>query len=276
MIAAFLVVPTLETLRISLYDWNLVSPHNTFVGWANYASILRDREFWQVIGQSVLYVVAALIGTFLIPLVLALATFGCARDEAELWQSLIFTSTVVPISIGSLLWLWILLPQGGPLNTVLAALHLGTPVWLNDPRLALWSVSAVAAWKYLGFNYLFLIAALVAIPSEILEAARLDGARGLTSLRRIVLPMIAPALAFVAVTTFLQALEITFVPIQVLTVGGPANSSNQLVYSVYQDGFQYFVAGKASAKAVLMLLLLGAAAVAQVRLLERGAAREAP
>ena len=267
-------MPTLETLRISFYDWNLVSPNNTFVGWANYASILRDPAFWDVVRQSVLYVVAALAGDFLVPLGLALATVGLARREGVFWQSLIFTPTVVPISIGALLWLWILLPQGGPLNTILAALHLGAPVWLNDPHLALWSVSAIAAWKYLGFNYLFLIAALAAIPAELLEAARLDGARRLTLLRRVVLPMIAPALAFVAVTTFLQALEITFVPIQVLTVGGPANSSNQLVYSVYQDGFQYFIAGKASAKAILMLVLLSAAAIWQIRLLERDAAGE--
>jgi ABC-type sugar transport system permease subunit len=140
---------------------------------------------------------------------------------------------------------------------------------LNNPGTALGAVGVATAWKFLGFNYLFALAGLRAIPRDPVEAAQVDGAGPWALLTGVVLPLLAPTLLFLGLTTVLQALPNTFVPIQILTKGGPSDASTNLLYAVYQDAFQFFAIGRASAEAVLLLLLLGGLAVWQFRLLER-------
>jgi len=152
---------------------------------------------------------------------------------------------------------------------VLEALHLPKPAWLNDPFLALPSVSLAANWKFLGFNYLIALSGLRAIPREYLEAARVDGAAGVFLLRRIVLPLFGPSALFLLVSTLLQSLEQVFVPIEVLTVGGPAGATTNLMYAVYQEGFKFFRAGRAAAESVLLIGLFAGLIVWQFRLFER-------
>ncbi|MBA3415833.1 MAG: sugar ABC transporter permease [Chloroflexia bacterium] len=161
------------------------------------------------------------------------------------------------------------LAAGGLLNGALGLAGLGDVNWLNNPSTALGAVGVATAWKFLGFNYLFALAGLRAIPRDPVEAAQVDGAGSWALLTGIVLPLLAPTLLFLGLTTVLQALPNTFVPIQILTRGGPSDASTNLLYAVYQDAFQFFAIGRASAEAVLLLLLLGGLAVWQFRLLER-------
>jgi len=269
VLGVFLVVPLLRTIAISFLDWNLVSPAKTFVGLANYRAILGDATFLPLVGQSALYVLVALAGNVGVALLLALLTLRLGAKEADFYQSVIFLPTVVPVSVGALLFVWILLPLGGPLNGLLATFHINGPTWLTDPHWALLSVALVSSWKFFGFNYLVLLAGLRAIPRTFLEAAAIDGASGATTLRRIVLPLLTPTLLFASVTTVLTALENAFVPAQILTLGGPSGASNHLIYAIFQDGFQFFQAGKASALSVVTLALFAGFAVWQFRLLER-------
>jgi ABC-type sugar transport system permease subunit len=116
---------------------------------------------------------------------------------------------------------------------------------------------------------LVVLAGIRAIPRELTEAAAIDGASDVTALRRIVLPLLTPTLLFAVVTTALTALENAFVPVQILTLGGPSGASNQLIYAIFQDGFQFFQAGKASALSVVTLALFAGFAFWQFRMLER-------
>ncbi|MGF1574661.1 MAG: carbohydrate ABC transporter permease [Cyanophyceae cyanobacterium] len=265
----FLFFPLFKTLQISLYNWNLISPNRTFVGLDNYLSLIVSPNFWKIVWQSVLYMIAALLGNFLFPLVLALLTTRFSDLEAGLYQSLIFVPTVVPVSIGALIWLWIYLPTGGPLSVISLALFKTPLTWLNDPSFALWAVAIVTTWKFMGFNYLFLLAGLKAIPKSFLEAAKLDGAKGWRLQGKIILPLLTPTLLFVFLTTILQALDNSFVPIQILTLGGPVGSTTHLLFGIYQDGFRFFRAGQASAMAVVSLLFLAGAIIWQFRLLDQ-------
>lgn len=269
IIGAFLVLPLLKTLEISLYDWNLISPSRTFVGVGNYRTVMANSAFVGVLWQSALYVLIAIAGTVIVPLFLALLTVRVTDREADAYQTLIFLPTVVPVSIGALLFLWIYSPTGGIFNAVLGLLHLPRQNWLNDPHWALLSVSFVGVWKFFGFNYLVLLAGLKAIPASFLEAAAIDGARGLALFRRITVPLLTPTLLFAVVTTILQALDHVFVPIQILTLGGPSGASTNLIYATYQDGFQFFQAGKASAEATIYLALFAGFAIWQFRMFER-------
>lgn len=267
-VAAFLIAPLVRNVEISLFDWNLISPVRTFVGAANYVSALSDSGFPSLLAQSALYVGFALAGNVALPLLLASLTLRAGRREADAYQTLIFLPTIVPVSVGALLFLWLYVP-GGPLSKLLGIFGIASPSWFTDPHWALPTVSTVAIWKFFGFNYLILLAGLKAIPASFLEAAAIDGAAGWLRFRRIVLPLLMPTLLFTIVTTILQALDHAFVPIQILTLGGPSGASSNLFYAIYQDAFQYFQAGKASALAVIYLLLFGAFAFWQFRMLER-------
>ncbi|GAC1473414.1 MAG: sugar ABC transporter permease [Ktedonobacteraceae bacterium] len=265
----FLYYPLGRSAWISFFDWNLISPRQTYVGLANYHDLLTDASFWSLVWQTILYMLLSILGTFLLPAGLALLTLQIQGREVELYQALLFVPTVVASSVGALLWLWIYLPVGGLLNSALLALHLHNIPWLDSPSTALPAIAVVAAWKVLGFNYLIALAGLKAIPTEYLEAARVDGATGWLLISRIIVPLFAPSAVFLLVTSVLQALPNVLVPIQVLTLGGPANATNNLFYAVYQEGFEFFRAGRAGADAVLLILLFSGIAIWQFRIMDR-------
>jgi len=265
----FIYWPLVQVTILSFFRWNLISPNGTFVGLDNFASLLTDPKFFGVLLQTLLYIFIALLGNFLLPVGLAMLTLQVGRRYTDLYQSLLFTPTMVAVSVGALLWQWIYLPTGGLLNTLLSVLGLPEVNWLNDPDTALGAVGVVAAWQFMGFNYLISLAGLRAVPREDLEAARIDGATGWPLLRWVIIPLLMPTLLFVALTSILQALPNAFVPIEILTRGGPSDSSDNLLYTIYRDGFQFFQVGEASAEAVVTILLLGGAAIWQFRILDR-------
>jgi ABC-type sugar transport system permease subunit len=268
-VGLFIYWPLVQVTLLSFFRWNLVSPERTFVGLENFARLVGDPGFLGLLVQSFWYIVIALLGNFLLPLGLAMLTLQVGGRYTGLYQGLLFTPTVVATSIGALLWQWIYLPSGGPLNALLGLVGLPQANWLNDPSTALTSVGVVAAWKFLGFNYIISLAGLLAVPREYLEAARVDGATGWPLLRWVLVPLLMPTILFIMLTSILHALPNVFIPVEILTRGGPSNASNHLLYSIYQDGFQFFQIGDASAKAFFTVLLLGAAAIWQFRLLER-------
>ncbi|MCS7195030.1 MAG: sugar ABC transporter permease [Meiothermus sp.] len=265
----FVYWPLVYNLWLSLFEWNLVSPQARFVGLGNYQALLQDPLLGQLLRQSLLYLALAALGNFLLPLALALLTLQVGGRWAELYQSLLFTPTVVAVSIAALVWLYLYLPAAGPLAKAFAALGLPAPGFLADPQLALYAVSLVANWKFLGFHYLIALAGLKALPKEVLEAARVDGAVGWAFLSRVLLPLLAPTLVFLFLSALASALDYAFVPVDVMTQGGPFGQSSNLMYAVYQEAFRYFRAGMAAALAVLLTLGMAALIVGQLRLLER-------
>src|SRR5262249_27499969 len=154
---------------ISMFNWNLVSPYQTYVGLANYQDLFSDPSFWGLLMQSLWYVLISIVSTFLLPVGLALLTLQVRGREMDIYQAALFVPTIVASSIGALLWSWIYLPTGGLLNTMLQLIHISPIPWLNSPATALPAVSIVAAWKVLGFNYLIALAGLRAIPTDYLE-----------------------------------------------------------------------------------------------------------
>lgn len=267
-LVVFIYWPVAQVAGLSLFQWNLISPARTFVGFGNFASLLGDPGFFRVLLQSLWYVLIALFGNFLVPLTLALLTLRVGGRYTGAYQSLLFTPTVVAVSVGALLWQWIYLPSG-LLNSVLSLVGVSGINWLNNPDTALGAIGVIAIWNYMGFNYLICLAGLIAVPRDYLEAARVDGAVGWTLLRWVIVPLLMPTILFVMLTAILQALPYAFVPIEILTKGGPSDASNNLLYKTYQDAFQFFQVGSASAEAMVLLALLGAAAVWQFRILDR-------
>lgn len=267
LILVFVYWPLLYNLGLSLHDWNLVRPRAEFVGLANYEALLRDPNFVQLLRQSLIYMALATVGNFLLPLGLALLTLQARGRWTELYQTLLFAPTVVAVSVATLVWLYLYLPAAGPLAKALGLLGIPAPDFLADPKYALYSVSLVANWKFLGFHHLIALAALKALPREVLEAARVDGAQGVALLRWVVLPLLGPTLLFLFLSAVSSALEYAFVPIDVMTQGGPFGQTANLMYAVYQEAFRFFRAGIAAAQAVILTLGLGLLIVGQLYLM---------
>src|SRR5262249_32883343 len=141
--------------------------------------------------------------------------------------------------------------------------------WLNDPDLAIWCVMAVTFWKCLGLNLVLFLAALVGVPQELIEAAELEGATAWQKLRYVTLPLISPTLFFSAVTTLLVVLDEIVGAVDVLTEGGPYNTSSNLLYYLYRRAFRSFQFGDASAVAVVIMAIVALATWLQFRVFER-------
>lgn len=251
----FFIYPILFLIYISFTSWNLISPEKEFVGVANYIELFRSADFRQVIGNTVVYTVL----TVSLSLVLALFLALWLNRKGVLHgiiQGAIFSPYIISLVSVSLLWLWMMDPQFGLLNWVLSWFGLPPSPWLTDPNTAVYGLVLVSVWKVIGYNTLVFIAGLQSIPKEIYEAADLDGASFWQKLTRLTLPMLSPTLFFLLVINTINSFQV-FDTVQIMTQGGPVNSTNMLVYFIYENAFNFFKIGYASAAGVILLFMIG-------------------
>jgi sn-glycerol 3-phosphate transport system permease protein len=255
LILIFTVYPIVDLIRLSFTSWNLLDPVKTYVGWANYRALCSDPAFIRVLLNTFAYTVLTVTLCLATGLLLALwlnrrgAWHGFARAA-------VFSPHIISLVSVSLLWLWMMDPQFGLLNWVLVKLGAGRFPWLTHPDTALVSLVLVQVWKSAGYNALVLIAGLQSVPRELYEAADLDLTPPWRRFVRITLPMLSPTLFFLLVVNTIDSFKV-FDTIAVMTQGGPVNSTNMLVYYVYENAFHYFKIGYASAAGVVLLALTG-------------------
>lgn len=266
----FVWAPMLASIGLSFFDWSLLHRQGTWRGLDHYLATLSNPEFHLAAGNTLLYLLALLPLQVGVPLVLAflLLRLRFARAAAA-YRLLLFVPAVLSFPVAAVIWLWMFNPIFGVLNVALGALGLPPQRWLSDPDLAIWSVIAVAFWKSFGLNLLIFHAALLTIPHEVVEAARVDGARSLRLALTIELPLISPALFFAVVTTVIIVLDEIVGAVDVLTEGGPYRMSTNLLYYLYERGFRYFQFGEAAAVAVQISCLVAFVTWAQFRFGER-------
>jgi sn-glycerol 3-phosphate transport system permease protein len=258
----FVYWPLVASATLSFYDWNLVSPTWAAVGWQNYGELLHNRAFWLALVNTGKAAAALTVLTVLVPLLLAVAVLRVPGRWRDIYQVVLFSPTVISMAIACAVWLWMFHPLHGVLNTLLRFAGVQGPSWLSSSSSAIWAIILVTVWKTFGFNFVLYIAGLLAIPAEMYEAGRVDGASERQMFRHITIPLLAPTTLFVFLTTFILSPQNLFVPTQILTQGGPNEASNNLGYLVYQLGFEYFRVGYASAAATLIFLVfLGLTAV---------------
>jgi sn-glycerol 3-phosphate transport system permease protein len=265
----FVYWPLVASTALSFYDWNLVSPTWTAVGWENYRELVHTRAFWLALVNTGRAAAALTVLTVLVPLLLAVAVLRVKGWWRNVYRVVLFSPTVISMAIACAVWLWMFHPLHGVINTLLRYGGVEGPRWLSSGSSAIWAIILVTVWKTFGFNFVIYIAGLLAIPAEMYEAARVDGASERQVFRHITLPLLAPTTLFVFLTTFILSPQNLFVPTQILTQGGPNEASNNLGYLVYQLGFEYFRVGYASAAATLIFLVLLALSAAQFYFAER-------
>jgi len=265
----FVYWPLVASTALSFYDWNLVSPTWTAVGWENYRELVHTRAFWLALVNTGRAAAALTVLTVLVPLLLAVAVLRVKGWWRNVYRVVLFSPTVISMAIACAVWLWMFHPLHGVINTLLRYGGVEGPRWLSSGSSAIWAIILVTVWKTFGFNFVIYIAGLLAIPAEMYDAARVHGASERQVFRHITLPLLAPTTLFVFLTTFILSPQNLFVPTQILTQGGPNEASNNLGYLVYQLGFEYFRVGYASAAATLIFLVLLALSAAQFYFAER-------
>ena len=240
---------------------------NQWVGLDNFAAMLADPVYWGSLVSSVIFAVASTGLAMAIALVLALLT------DRELRGSRLYRSVLVwPFAIAApalgMAFRFILAPEAGFMAFVN---HIWPGLW--NPALngtdAMIGIVVAFAWKYIGYNFIFFLAALQAIPRSLIEAAAMDGAGLLRRMRDIQLPLLAPTLFFLIVINLTDSFTDSFGIVDIMTQGGPARATNLMVYKIYFDGFKGLDYSGAAAQSIILMLLVIVLTVAQFRFIER-------
>jgi ABC-type sugar transport system permease subunit len=270
LIAVFIYWPLAYSSYLAFFDWNFVRPDKNFVGWDNFTRLPDDPRFINALKGTAIYSFALVPLQVFLPLGLALLLWPLREARLQsTYRVMLFSPTVIAYSVAAFMWLWIFNPNYGVLNKALGAIGVDRIHWLAERETAIWSIILVATWKTLGFHMLLYLAALEGVPRDYIEAAQLDGANSWQLMRSIRFPLITPTFFFVLVTTVISANDDVFAAINVLTDGGPFDSSTNIVYYLYQQGFQYFQIGAASAVAVIIFVATALLTWLQFKFVER-------
>lgn len=269
-VVVFIYLPMVLNVGVSFYDWNVLRNEFTWRGVENYLTTLDNIDFRSAAANTAIYLAVLVPAQIVIPLALAFVMLRVRRPLlVRTYRGIYFIPTIISFSIAGVVWLWMFNPIVGVLNTALEQIGMPTHRWLSDPDMALWCVAVVAFWKGFGLNLILYAAALVNIPGEVVEASELDGAGPWVRAIKIEIPMISPTLFFTAVTTVLIVLDEIVGAVDVLTEGGPYNSSSNLVYFLYERAFRQFQFGEAASVATLIIILVAFATWLQFRAFER-------
>jgi multiple sugar transport system permease protein len=239
------------------------------VGWSIDVSLYRElfsfASFRQSVGRTLLF--NAIINPLQIVIALALAALLSERIPARrLWRTLIFMPAAVPLAISAIIWGVALRPTDGLVNALLGDLGLPPQPFLTSPSQALWSIIVIASWAGVGYWMVFLIAGLQEVPREYREAAALDGAGWWRTFAWVILPLMRRPIAFVLVADTI-ANFLLFAPVQILTSGGPAGSTNFLIFDIYENAYVFTDKGLAAAEVMVLVALMLAIVTVQFRLL---------
>jgi ABC-type sugar transport system permease subunit len=266
----FVYYPVLDLFRIGFTNWNLIKDSYKYVGSKNWK--------WLFAGSGLATWLASLRITFtytfweiLITLAGGILLALLFNRESRVFSGLrsaIFMPRYIGISTSAIVFMWILNGQYGILNYILGLFGIAGPNWMNSDRTALASVLILTGWRVIGYGMMIYLSAMRGISPQYYEAAKLDGASGLQRFRYITLPLLSPTTLFLFVTTFLASMKV-FQSIDVMTSGGPYESTNVMVYWIYELAFVEFRVDRAAVVATTFFLILLAFTVATMKLSDK-------
>ncbi|UOQ87575.1 carbohydrate ABC transporter permease [Gracilibacillus salinarum] len=267
LFSIFLFYPLAKTFYLSFFLTDRQGLANVFVGLENYQYILQAESFHKSIIATLLFVLYTVPIGVLLSLFLALLTNEKLKGIG--FFRTIFASTMgISVAASAVVWLFIFHPSMGILNQVITAVGGQSVEWLLNPDWALVSVSITTIWMNIGFSFLVLLGGLQNIDDHIYESARIAGAGYFYQLRRITIPMLSPTLFFVVTVSLINAFQ-TFGQVDILTQGGPSESTNLIVYSIYREAFVNYQFGTASAQSIFLFLCILIVTVLQFKFGER-------
>ncbi|TAA23838.1 carbohydrate ABC transporter permease [Pseudoxanthomonas winnipegensis] len=269
VLGVFFGLPVLAALALSVTDFDLYAladPHNLrFIGLDNYLDLLRTPMFWKALWNTTYFVLVGVPLSIAASLGAALLLNAPAARFKAVFRTALFAPVVTTLVAVAVIWRYLFNTQYGLVNYVLVHLGLPAPDWLGDPHWAMPMIMLFAVWKNFGYNMVIFLAGLQAIPQDLYEAARIDGANRWRQFWHITLPMLGPVLLVVGVITISGYFQLFAEP-YVMTRGDPLQSTVSVLYFMFEEGFKWWNLGRASAVAFLLFLIILAVTTVMLRL----------
>ncbi|KPV61337.1 ABC transporter permease [Paenibacillus sp. A3] len=250
----FTFYPIAKTIRLSFYQADLASPVPIFIGLDNYAHLMKDDIFWQVMSNNLWFALGTVPTSMALALLMAVFANKAIRGKGFV-RTAFFYPTMSPMIAIANVWLFIYTPQYGLLSRLTQWIGQGDINWLGTPELVMYAMIVMMIWKEAGYFMIFYLAGLQNISRDLYESAEVDGVGRWTVFRKITFPLLMPTTLFVAIVALTNAFK--FVDhLLIMTKGGPNNASNLLLYYIYETAFSFWDQGMASTLTVVMIAVL--------------------
>ncbi len=272
VLVLFFLLPVLAALGLSLTDYDLYALADIgnlrFVALANYWELLHRAEFWSALGHTFYFVIIGVPLSMAVSLGASLLLNSPLARCKAFFRTALFAPVVTTVVAVAVVWRYLFNTKYGIANQVLGWLGIHPVDWLGDPHWAMPAIILFAVWKNFGYNMIILLAGLQAIPADLYEAARIDGATAWQQFRHITLPVLGPTLHMVGILTVSGYFQLFAEP-YVITEGGPLRSTTSVLYLMYEQGFQWWSLGMASAVAFLLFVIMLVTTALMLRLSRR-------
>ena len=259
VLGVFFGLPVVAALLLSLTDFDLYAladpAHLRFVGLGNYLDLLRTPMFWKALANTTYFVAVGVPLSIAVSLGAALLLNSSLVRMRALFRTALFAPVVTTLVAVAVIWRYLFHTSYGLVNWALGHIGVAPVDWLGDPRWAMPTIMLFAVWKNFGYNMVILLAGLQAIPQDLYEAARIDGASRWRQFLHITLPQLGPVLLVVGVITISGYFQLFAEP-YVMTRGDPLQSTVSVLYYMFEEGFRWWNLGRASAVAFLLFLVI--------------------
>lgn len=253
-ISVFTVYPIFRSVYLSLTTYRIGMSEPQFVGFQNYITLFKSALFWKVMGNTLLFAVITVVPSLIVGLMLAILVNRKSRSVGFFRTSFFYPVIMPMIAIASV-WMFIYMANNGLYDQLVDWIGFGAKNVLSNQKTVLPAMAVMYLWKEAGYVMIFFLAGLQAISPQILEAAKLDGAKGFTLFKDITFPLLGPTFLFISTVELTNVFKLVD-HIIIMTEGAPNNASTVLLYYIYQQGFTNFNYGVSSALTVIMLAIL--------------------
>ncbi|MCB0163957.1 MAG: sugar ABC transporter permease [Anaerolineae bacterium] len=260
---AFYLAPAVRAVMISFTDWDMLTPA-TFVGIDNYVRMVNDRDFWNALKVTSIFVFWNISVQTVFALLLA--AIMSRLTQSNIIRSIMLLPWLLSNVVVALLWMWLLDPTLGIINVTIERLGFDAVAFLGNPKTALVTIALITVWRYLGYTALLIFSGMQSIDGSVYEAGSIDGASEWTMFWKITMPLLRPVLVFVMVTSIIGSFQV-FDMVAVTTKGGPINATKVFNWLIFEQAFERFNMGYATTLSVTLFLILVVVSFAQMRLL---------
>lgn len=248
----FMAYPIVRAFAGSLHDWNPLTGVYRWTSLDNFRSVLSDRLFWKSMWNTGVFCFVSVVFRIILGLGLALLLTSKLVKHRDTLRGLFYMPTITPMVAVSFVWMWMFDPQFGMIDKV-TGLNIN---WLGDKAWALPAIIIMTIWKDFGYAVVLYMGALMNLPEDVFEAAQIDGANSVQIFRKITIPLLKPMTLFIVITSLISYLQ-AYVQMMVMTEGGPGTETYTISYLIYDEAFQKYNFGTASAMSVLLFVMTG-------------------
>ena len=250
------IIPIFQTLKMSFHKSGDFGRNDIFVGFENYQRMLGDAQVWQATWNTFKYTLLVVPATVTLAIFLAVLLNSKIRGK-HLYRTIFFLPMVAAPAAVTMVWKWLYNTDFGLINFVLGKMGIGRINWIEDPKIAMYSIALIGIWSTVGYSMILILAGLQEIPKDYYEAAKIDGASPAKQFFQITLPLVSPTLFFVVVTSIIQSMQVFDVIYMMEDIRSPAyDKTVSLVYLFYNNSFKYTDKGYGSTIVILLLVII--------------------